>query len=72
MGPTPKEKKKIKQKETKREMGGRTYRVRESVQRVIFFKFLSFQIFFLRFMETCPSDFVGINPKSALCDEGYA
>ena len=72
MGPTPKEKKKIKQKETKREMGGRTYRLRESVQRVIFLKFLSFQIFFLKFTETCLSDFVRINTKSALRDEGYA
>ena len=29
-------------------------------------------VFFLRFMETYPSDFVGINTKSALRDEGYA
>ena len=33
--------------------------------------FFSF-IFFLRFTETCLSDFVGINTKSALRDEGYA
>ena len=29
-------------------------------------------VFFLRFTETCLSDFVGINTKSALCNEGYA
>ena len=33
--------------------------------------FFSF-IFFLRFTETCPSDFVEINTESALRDEGYA
>ena len=36
------------------------------------FKFLSFLYFFLRSTETCPSEFVGINTKSALRDEGYA
>ena len=29
-------------------------------------------VFFLKFTETCHSDFVGINTKSALRDEGYA
>ena len=31
-----------------------------------------FLIFFLRFTEFRPSDFVGSNTKSALLDEGYA
>ena len=39
--------------------------------RRIFFYFF-FSLVFLKFMETCPSDFVGINTKSALRDEGYA
>ena len=44
-----------------------------SVWRENFFysSFFSF-IFFLRFTETCPSDFVWINTKSTLRDEGYA
>ena len=62
--------KEFKKKRTKGEMGERTYRVRESVQRVSFFLILSFQIFFLRFTKTCPSEFVGINTESALRDEG--
>ena len=41
-------------------------------EKIFFYSsFFSF-IFFLRFTETCPSDFVGINTKSALRDEGYA
>ena len=36
-----------------------------------FFFFFSF-LFFLRFTEIRPSDFVGSNTESALCDEGYA
>ena len=37
-----------------------------------FFYIFSLLVLFLIFMETCPSDFVGINTKSALRDEGYA
>ena len=46
----------------------------ESLQKkfLFFFKKFSFLYFFLRFTETCPSEFVGINTKSALRDEGYA
>ena len=29
-------------------------------------------IFFLRFTETCPSEFIGINTESVLRNEGYA
>ena len=53
---------------------GRMQPTDSSVCREFFFfiqVFFSF-IFFLRFTETCPSDFVGINTKSALRDEGYA
>ena len=37
----------------------------------LYFYFSSI-LFFLRFMEICPSDFGGINMKSAIRDEGYA
>ena len=64
MGPTPKEKK----KDAKQYQNKRKQRQRErEVQSVL--KFLFFKIFFLRFSSFCPSEFVGINTKSAL---GYA
>ena len=40
----------------------------QNVQKDFFYFF--FSLVFLRFMETCPSDFVGINTKSVLRDEG--
>ena len=47
-------------------------RMQRSLSRKDFFLNFSFFSFFLRFMETCPSDFVGINTESAQRDEGYA
>ena len=48
--------------------------IRESriSQEIYFFYYLFSLNFFLRFTETCPSEFVGINTESALRDEGYA
>ena len=68
VGPTSKEKekknnKKLKSKAKKGMANGKTK---------VFFLNFSFLYFFLRFTETCPSEFVGINTKSALRDEGYA
>ena len=65
--------KELKKNQTIKISKGRMQPTDSSVWREIFFfsSFFSF-IFFLRFTETCPSDFVGINTKSALRDEGYA
>ena len=45
---------------------------REDAESLKFFLVFIFQIFFLRFTKTCPSEFVGINTESDLRDEGYA
>ena len=62
-----KKKTKEDEKATKKHTAGRMKIDME--KKNIFFLIL---IFFLRFTETCPSEFVGINTKSGLCDEGYA
>ena len=71
MGPTHKELKKNnnKSKTSNRKDGRENFSTRENFD---FFMFFSFQIFFLRFKENRPSEFVGINTESALRDEGYA
>ena len=66
MGPTWIKKK---NKHTKESLRKKMDRMR--VRYIKVFEFFSI-IFFLRFTETCPSEFVGINMKSALRDEGYA
>ena len=63
-----KEKKNIKPKDF--QMHGR--RKAEGRRLVCFFLVFILLFFFLRFTETCPSEFVGINTESALRDEGYA
>ena len=65
-----KELKKKKKKMTKQKQKN----IRESriSQEIYFFYYLFSLNFFLRFTETCPSEFVGINTESALRDEGYA
>ena len=70
MGPTHKELKKI--IKAKHQIGRTAKRIVQPEIILIFFMFSSFQIFFLRFTKTCPSEFVGINTESALRDEGYA
>ena len=47
-------------------------RTDSSVWRKFFFIQVFFSLFFFRFTETYPSDFVGINTESGLHDEGYA
>ena len=68
MGPTPKEKEKKKRTKIKTlkvwAFGGDSGDV--------IFSFIFFINFFLRFSSFCPLEFVGINTKSALRDEGYA
>ena len=72
VGPTSKEKEK-KNKMMKFKTNGMMEdgRERGNVGGEIFL-FLLFKFFFFRFTEICPSEFVGINTKSALRDEGYA
>ena len=43
----------------------------DAAETEVFFSFF-FSSFILRFSSFCPSEFVGINTESALCDEGYA
>ena len=45
---------------------------RKKVRRFVLNFFLFFSLVFLRFTETCPSEFIGVNTESALRDEGYA
>ena len=61
-----KKKKMTKQKQKKKHTG------EQNQSGDIFFYYLFSLNFFLRFTETCPSEFVGINTESALRDEGYA
>ena len=46
-------------------------RKKKQTEEELYFYFSSI-LFFLIFMEICPSEFVEINTKSALRDEGYA
>ena len=69
MGPTWIKKKQNKNKHTKESLRKKMDRMRVMYRKV--FEFFSI-IFFLRFTETCPSEFVEINTKSVLHDEGYA
>ena len=64
-----KKKKRIERKEDVRWKG--TGEENDSEGFLFFFSFYSLR-FFLRFTEIGPSEFVGINTKSALLDEGYA
>ena len=61
--------KKNKQKKSKGKKADGGMRQRSEERVFLFFFSLSF---FLRFTKIRPSDFVGINTKSALHDEGYA
>ena len=72
--PYQKKKKKNNNKKTKQQSNGWMNDRRSSVRiRDTESFFLNFSLsLFLRFTETCPSDFFGINTKSALRDEGYA
>ena len=65
--PLKEKEKKNKKLKSKQMTGDRT----KWGDRIFLKKFFSFS-FFLRFTETYPSEFVGINTKSALRDEGYA
>ena len=67
-----KELKKKKKKRQNQLNEGNEFANRQLQTRKFFFLIFFFQIFFLRFTETCPSEFVGINTESALRDEGYA
>ena len=68
VGPTSKEKEKTNNKKLK----SKAKKGIENGKTKVFFLIFSFLYFFLRFTETCPSEFVGINTESALRDEGYA
>ena len=68
MGPTWKKKKTT---TTNKHEEFKQRRTKQDEKREKFLNFFSI-IFFLRFTETCPSEFVGINTESALRDEGYA
>ena len=63
-----KNKKKFEKQTKGKQTDGRTED--EDKEKILFY-FFSFR-FLLRFTKTCPSEFVGINTKSALRDEGYA
>ena len=67
MGPTW-----IKKKKTKLMFGIRLTEAESMSYVFVFFSFFSFLYFVLRFTSFGPSEFVGINTKSALRDEGYA
>ena len=45
---------------------------RKKVRRFVLIFFLFFSLVFLRFTETCSSEFIGVNTESALRDKGYA
>ena len=64
-----KKKKDDKTKKKKHQMTGE----QNQKERFFFFFYCLFSLnFFLRFTETCPSEFVGINTESVQRDEGYA
>ena len=67
MGHTPKEKKKKKKPNIRLASDREAERVGET-----FVLFLFSFYFIIRFTKICPSEFVGINTKSAIRDEGYA
>ena len=52
--------------------GGAPEPKKKKVRRFVLNFFLFFSLVFLRFTETCPSKFIGVNTESALRNEGYA
>ena len=67
-----KELKKKKEDDKTKKTSNEDGRAESEFRRDFFFYYLFSLNFFLRFTETCPSEFVGINTESALRDEGYA
>ena len=60
------------QKRIKINLLGRAPERKKKRETFCFKFFLFFSLVFLRFTETCPSEFIGVNTESALRDEGYA